>query len=30
MPFPREEATPPVTKTYFAIALLLGFFQFYG
>src|SRR5450759_3353442 len=32
MPFPREEVTPPVTKTYFAIwlALLRGFFQFYG
>src|ERR1035437_6099384 len=32
MPLPREEVTPPVTKTYFAIARFSsgGFFQFYG
>src|SRR4029078_12973439 len=30
MPFPREEVTPPVTKTYFATAQVLrGFFQCY-
>jgi hypothetical protein len=30
MPFPSEEVTPPVTKTYFAMArsLLRGFFLF--
>jgi hypothetical protein len=28
MPFPREEVTPPVTKTYFAMGSRpLGFFQ---
>src|ERR1035437_6733931 len=32
MPFPSEDVTPPVTKTYFAmwLTLLRGFFQFYG
>src|SRR6188474_2279602 len=30
MPLPREEVTPPVTKTYFAMGLVLrGFFQCY-
>src|SRR3954449_10131987 len=31
MPFPSEEVTPPVTKTYFAIALSPpGFFECYS
>jgi len=30
MPFPSEEVTPPVTKTYFAMGLVLrGFFKCY-
>ena len=30
MPLPREEVTPPVTKTYFAMGQVLrGFFQCY-
>jgi hypothetical protein len=30
MPFPREEVTPPVTKTYFAMGQVLrGFFECY-
>src|SRR4051812_4039492 len=30
MPLPREEVTPPVTKTYFAMDLVLrGFFEWY-
>src|SRR5258705_2873262 len=30
MPLPREEVTPPVTKTYFAMGKVLrGFFQCY-
>jgi hypothetical protein len=30
MPLPREEVTPPVTKTYFAMgSVLRGFFQCY-
>src|SRR5438034_11652447 len=30
MPFPREEVTPPVTKTYFALGQSLrGFFECY-
>ena len=30
MPLPREEATPPVTKTYFAMGRVLrGFFRCY-
>jgi hypothetical protein len=30
MPFPSEEVTPPVTKTYFATGQILrGFFQCY-
>src|SRR5438552_14987214 len=30
MPFPREEVTPPVTKTYFAMGRILrGFFECY-
>src|ERR1039457_5553289 len=24
MPFPREEVTPPVTKTYFTMAFMIG------
>ena len=30
MPLPREEVTPPVTKTYFAMGQVLrGFFEWY-
>src|SRR5512143_2492567 len=30
MPLPSEEVTPPVTKTYFAMGLVLrGFFEWY-